>query len=117
MTYDIVDMKRDKDFEGPDYPEPSPYPYGLRISLNKEDLEKLGITDMPALGDQMCFYVCGDVCSTAESQDEYGETRCIGIQIKQMSNEEPPADEEKERKAAAKGGFKEAASKLYKNQG
>lgn len=112
----IVDMKRDRDFEGPDFPEPSPYPYGLRISLNKEDLEKLGVDEMPELGDQVCFYICGSVCSTAESQDEYGETKCVGIQIEQMAIEEPPEEEMQEAEDAIKGGFKETASKMYPKQ-
>lgn len=115
MSYDIVDMARDKDF---DYPmcEPSPYPYGLRITLTKEDLEKLGVDEMPECGDDVAFYVCGCVISTEEREDEYGETGCVGIQIKCMSIEEPPAEEAAEREAAVKGGFKEVASKIYKNQ-
>jgi len=113
MSYDIVDMKRAENFTGPDYPEPSPYPYGLRIQLQQEDLDKLGITDMPKVGDQLCFYVCGPVCHTAESDDG---SRCVGVQIQQMSVEEPPAAEEEERKDAIKGGFKRAAKTLYKNQ-
>jgi hypothetical protein len=112
---DIVDMKRDRNFEFQDC-EPNPYPYGLRIQLCKEDLEKLGVDEMPALGDKVAFYVCGSVCSTAESQDEYGETRCVGVQIEQMSIEEPAAEEMEERKDAVKGGFKDAAKTLYKNQ-
>jgi hypothetical protein len=113
----IVDMARSQDFTGPDFPEPSPYPYGLRINLNKEDLAKLGITEMPAMCDKVAFYVYGAVCSTSESQDEYGETRCVGIQIQKMALEEPPAEEEAEDAAAKRGGFKESASKLYPKQG
>ena len=111
----IVDMKRDRDFEYVDCP-PNPYPYGLRIQLCKEDLEKLGVDEMPAMGDTVCFYVCGSVCSTSESQDEYGETRCVGVQIEKMSIEEAPAEETEEREDAVKGGFKGVAKKLYKNQ-
>lgn len=116
MSMNIVDMARDEDFTGPDYPEPSPYPCGLRISLNKEDMEKLGIDEMPKLGDQVCFYICGEVVSTSESS-EYGESKCMGVQIQQMALEEPPAEEEAEDAAAERGGFKEAANKLYSKKG
>jgi hypothetical protein len=112
MSYDIVDMARDNDF---DYPigEPSPYPYGLRITLTKEDLAKLGVDEMPECGDEVAFYVCGCVISTEEREDEYGETGCVGVQIKCMSIEEPPEQEAEERADAVKGGFKESADKLY----
>lgn len=116
MSDNIVDMARSKDFDYVDCP-PNPYPYGLRIQLCKEDLEKLGIGTMPDLGDMVAFYVYGSVCSTAESKDEFGETRCVGVQIQQMSIEEPPGEEEEEREDAVKGGFKDAAKKIYKKQG
>jgi hypothetical protein len=124
MAYDIVDMARDSDFLYPDC-APNPYPYGLRITLTKQDLIKLGVDEMPECGDEVAFYVCGCVISTEERQDEYGETGCVGVQIKCMSIEEPPAVEKEERADAIKGGFKDvaenmsmkvAAKTLYKNQ-
>jgi hypothetical protein len=117
MAGDIVDMARDKDFDYPSSCPPSPYPYGLRITLTKEDLAKLGVDEMPECGDEVAFYVCGTVISTEEREDEYGETGCVGIQIEQMSIEEPPEVEEQEREDAVKGGFRDAAKTLYKNQG
>lgn len=105
----IVDMARSEDFDGPDYPEPSPYPCGLRISLNQEDMKRLGITEMPALGDQCCFYICGEVMSTSESS-EYGESKCMGLQIQKMAVEEPPAEEEAEDKVVDK---RSPAEKIY----
>ena len=111
----IVDMKCDPSREYQDN-EPNPYPYGLRLSLDAESLDKLGITDLPPLGSKVAFYVCGEVCSTAESK-EYGDSKCMAVQIQQMALEEPPAEEEEEARAAEKGGFKRAASKLYPGKG
>lgn len=111
----IVDMARSSNMEGPDYPEPSPYPCGLRIQLGSEDLTKLGIPDLPELGAQVCFYVCGEVVSVSESS-EYGDSKCMGVQIQKMALEEPPAEEEEEAADAIKGGFKKAASTLYPKQ-
>lgn len=112
----IVDMARDKNFDYVDC-APNPYPYGLRITLTKEDLAKLGVDEMPECGDEVAFYVYGCVVSTEEREDEYGETGCVGVQIQKMSIEEAPDDEEAEADAAKRGGFKEAASKLYSKQG
>ncbi|AIY40187.1 hypothetical protein LT85_1029 [Collimonas arenae] len=111
----IVDMARKDDGQDAMVSEPSPYPCGLRISLNKEDLGKLGIDELPDLGTQVAFYVCGEVVSTSESS-EYGDSQCLGVQIQCMAQEELPADEEEEAQDAIKGGFKEAASKLYSKQ-
>ena len=116
MAGEIVDMARDKDFDYTSPCQPSPYPYGLRITLTKEDLAKLGVDEMPECGDMVAFYVYGCVTSTEEREDEYGETGCVGIQIEKMSIEEAPADEEEERANAVKGGFKDAAKRLYRNQ-
>lgn len=112
----IVDMARSEaDYMGTMPAEPNPYPCGLSIRLGTAELKKLGITEMPELGSQIAFYVCGEVCSTSES-NEYGEDKCIGVQIQQMALEEPPAQEEEEARDAVKGGFREAASKLYGKQ-
>ena len=111
----IVDMARDPESYDAVPMEPSPYPCGLRISLDEDALKKLGIDTMPELGAQVAFYVCGEVCSTSES-NEYGEHKCMGVQIQQMAIEELPDEEEAEDEAAEKAGFKETASKLYPKQ-
>lgn len=109
----IVDMACDPSRETA-LPEDNPYPYGLRISLNAECLEKLGITELPELGSKCAFYICGEVVSTAESS-EYGESKCMGVQIQQMGIEELPEGEEEERSAAEQ--YSEKANKLYGKSG
>lgn len=112
----IVDMARSSDDYAAVMPgEPNPYPCGLRLTLDITELKKLGIDELPELGSQIAFYVCGEVCRTSES-NEYGDDKCMSVQIQQMALEEPPAQEEEESRDAVKGGFREAASKLYGKQ-
>lgn len=110
----IVDLKCSPMSEMPDC-EPNPYPFGLKISLDEGVMKKLGIEAMPELGDKVAFYVCGSVVSTSES-NEFGEHKCMGVQIECMAIEEPPEVELEEAKDAIKGGFKGAASTLYPKQ-
>jgi len=112
---EIVDMARGPEDYAPIEAADNPYPCGLRITLGEAELRKLGIEEIPPLGSKCAFYVCGEVVSTSESS-EYGGSKCMGVQIQCMSIEELPDEEEAEEAAAEKAGFKEAASKLYKNQ-
>ena len=95
MAEKLVDMARPPEGYDAQPAEPSPYPCGLRISLYEDDLAKLGIDTLPELGTKCAFYVCGEVVSTSES-NEYGEHKCMGVQIQQMAPEELPEDEETE---------------------
>ena len=71
---------------------------------------KVGINELPELGSKCAFYICGEIVSTAESS-EYGDSKCLGVQIQQMGIEELPDEEEDERDAAER--YRESASKLY----
>lgn len=60
------------------------YPYGLRISLRDEDLAKLGIKDLPAVGDTMTLTAQVQVTRVSDEQAFYGRERCLGLQITDM---------------------------------
>ena len=111
---DIVDMARGPNDYAP-IGNDNPYPCGLRLTLTEVELKKLGIDEIPPLGTQCAFYVCGEVVRTSESK-EYGDEKCMGVQIQCMAIEELPEEEEAEDQAADKAGFKESASKLYPKQ-
>lgn len=109
----IIDMAR-----GPeDYSDmgaiDSPYPCGLRLTLDLVELKKLGIEELPELGSQIAFYVCGEVCRTSESI-EYGVDKCMSVQIQQMALEEPPPEEKKE---SASERYSRSAATLYGKKG
>lgn len=61
------------------------YPYGLSISLNEEDLAKLGITTPPPVGTRMLLTARVEVCSTSQYQTQGKENEAsVGLQITDM---------------------------------
>jgi hypothetical protein len=60
------------------------YPYGLCLSLGKEELAKLGITTLPAVGTEMTITAKSFVKSTS-AYDEGGEKSMnVSLQITDM---------------------------------
>lgn len=114
----LVDMKRSKpDEEAGEYAMPagadgSQYPYGLCISLEGEDLRKLGISKMPAVGTELHMIAVGMVTSANQPVDDPEEAR-ISIQITMMQaavekshpgeESETVADEDREMRKGGKG--------------
>lgn len=65
--------------------KPSPYSYEHRISLNNEDMEKLGMNE-PQVGD--VFHVLGEghVQSVDQSEHQNGDkTHNVSLQLKKMA--------------------------------
>lgn len=73
--------------EGED-PKPE-YPYGLRISLGKPELDKLGVSELPAIGTEMMLQVKVRVVSASASANERGEEMDAGLQITDMAMDAP----------------------------
>lgn len=67
-----------------EYKEPE-YPYGLCIRLGKDELDKLGITSLPAVGTKMSMTAAVFVKSTSayETQDS-GKDMTFELQITDM---------------------------------
>lgn len=66
------------------------YPYGLRIHLCHESLEKLGIKSLPEMGKEVMVSAIAYVCS--KNEYEHGEevSKEMGLQITAMSIEAAP---------------------------
>jgi hypothetical protein len=62
------------DSDGPDYP------YGLCISLGKEELDKLGITSLPEVGTEMMVMAKGFVKSVS-SHEYKGEGKHMSVEV------------------------------------
>ena len=79
----MVNMKRDeserKESEALEYEEPA-YPYGLCISLGKDELEKLGMTSLPAVGTEVMVMAKGFIKS-ASSSEYQGEGKHMDVQV------------------------------------
>jgi len=62
--------------------EEEKYPYGLRIHLDKDALKKLGITELPKVGDVVVISAKASVGSVHESEHLVGEVnRNVDLQI------------------------------------
>jgi hypothetical protein len=88
--------------DGPDYP------WGLCLNLGREELAKLGIDDLPAVGDEFHIYAVCKVTRVSQSASEQGEDS-KGVELQITSMGAMPEDETKETQTA----FSKAANKLY----
>lgn len=57
------------------------YPYGLRLDLDKDTLEKLGVKKLPAVGVSLMFEAKAKVIASRQSATEGSENRSIELQI------------------------------------
>lgn len=62
------------------YEEPD-YPYGLNISLQKEQLEKLDIKELPKVGSKMMMTIAVEVSSISSRQHKDEDHKCMDLQI------------------------------------
>lgn len=64
----------------------SPYPYGLLIRLEEEEIKKLGITIPPSVGEKMTLEAIAEVRSVSTMDDSTsGKKREIGLQITKLA--------------------------------
>lgn len=61
------------------------YPYGLRISLDKDSLAKLGITELPEVGATMVLQARVEVVSVSQYDSSEGKSQDMSLQITDMS--------------------------------
>lgn len=60
------------------------YPYGLTVCLDDETLEKLGITQLPAVGTVMQLTALAEVCSVSQYENQTGSDNNLSLQITDM---------------------------------
>ena len=87
------------------------YPWGLRINLCQDELEKLGLSDDDIKpGDMIHFHSMATVVSVSTNQTQDGDDHCsVALQITHMEAESEDDENEEEEKAEDKGRLK----KLY----
>lgn len=66
------------------------YPYGLRIDLNDESLEKLGVDKMPTTGTMMILTARVEIKSTNESDHDGQKRKSMTLQITDAALEKEP---------------------------
>lgn len=60
------------------------YPYGLRISLDADGLAKLGITDLPEVGQVMTLAARVEVVAVSQYEERDHTNRSVELQITDM---------------------------------
>lgn len=69
------------------------YPHGLRISLDSDSLENLGVKSLPAVGTKLLVTAVVEVSSTSERQQQDGTSeKSADLQITEMELSSPPSD-------------------------
>jgi hypothetical protein len=81
-----ADKKADKDgMKSSPGIDQEDYPYGTRIHLGPEELDKLGMSDNPKVGDSVHVHGHGHVTSVSEDHRENGKKhRRVEIHLKHM---------------------------------
>jgi hypothetical protein len=97
--------KKDRQAEmQPSPADQNPYPYGARLSLDTDELKKLGITakNLPEVGEY--YHIEARGCITSVSQDN--NRISVGIQIEDMAlaDEDAAEDEAEDRAKGAESG-------------
>lgn len=88
----MIDMKMSKE-EVKEYNSPEVamtdsdgerYPWCLRFDLNDEVLEKMGVTTLPAVGEEMMMTCKVKVIGTRQSASEGSDNRSVDLQITEL---------------------------------
>lgn len=104
MAYSKAEMKAEaKEMVGTNG-QMNPYPWGLCIRLESEELKKLGIKDLPEVGSEIHFVAVAKVTSVNQSAREgQDDESSVGMQITmmQIALEESAASERGEKETPA----------------
>lgn len=123
---ELVDMAEERAL-GAGLPSPcapmNPYPWGLRLNITHEQLEKLGYSELPPAGTECRIEAVATVVKcTSEDPDADGDCdySCIELQIKELGMEQEGDSEEEESPDADHAKDDEAsdysrAERMYKN--
>ncbi|OZI23743.1 hypothetical protein CAL26_09950 [Bordetella genomosp. 9] len=69
---------------GDDSDDGPKYPYGLSLSLDAVTLKKLGITQLPKVGETMHLMAVAEVSTTSQYENQSGSEMCVNLQITQL---------------------------------
>jgi len=90
MGMTSLKLAKSKKNDSPELATDSPgdgYPWGTRIDLNKETLDKLGIKTLPAVGSEIMIECKVKVIAVRESANERDTSRSVELQITDMDLE------------------------------
>ena len=71
--------------------EPEAYPYGLKITLDKEELKKMGMELKDyVIGDTMTYKIKCEVVSMRSNEDMHSDSESMELQITHMDHNPHP---------------------------
>ena len=90
MKRSAADKKKDAGENAPMTSIAPDYPYGLCIRLDGDELDKLGMKELPQVGTEIPITVKAKVTRVSQSaadtgNKEYDEMRCVELQITDMA--------------------------------
>lgn len=68
------------------------YPYGLSLNLDAVTMKKLGITEMPKVGEPMHLMAVVEVCSTSQYENQGGSEMNVSLQITKLDLQQDGPD-------------------------
>jgi len=81
----MINLKKEKEEKEMPLMSSMEYPYGLRINLDHETLEKLGIKELPKMGAKVNLEAIAEVVSVSSNANYEGEVENhICLQITDM---------------------------------
>jgi hypothetical protein len=83
------------------------YPYGLEVRLDHEQLEKLGVTNLPKVGSKMHLHSHAHVTHVSEESRDGARRRSVTLQMRKMSLK-PKMDTDEDKNAGMKGAIDKA---------
>ena len=78
---DLKMSKKDMAEEASPTANQNPYPYGACIHLDTDELDKLGVKELPDVGDEYHIRAIGRVTSVSSNDSGNGEQSGLSIQI------------------------------------
>lgn len=100
---DLIDLKRTKAekkeaIKCPTIGSTSDYPYGLELRLGSDELEKLGMKELPAVGEEYTLTAHCVVTDVSQHSDQSGDDRRnVTVQVQKMAPLEAATNDEPKR--------------------
>lgn len=86
MTNMKMSAKEAREDMEPSMPDSPKYPWGLRITLNDEELKKLGVNQLPQAGSEMLIYAAVNVTESATMDTmDGGKSMRMELQITDLA--------------------------------
>lgn len=100
------------------------YPYGLSLNIDKDELDKLGVVDLPEVGDEFHVVAVGKVTAVHASAGSNGKSAGMNLQITSMEltgagedSEDANADEAGDAEATHVEGARTLMHSTYRGKG